>query len=78
MGPRPSLQIPETVLKQKNDMSGEFNYTKRYYDKVCDSELWWHCMPKSFNSGFGKNESSFFPYSINEAFICMLSCSCAV
>jgi hypothetical protein len=25
--------MPETVLKQKNDMSGESNYTKRYYDK---------------------------------------------
>jgi hypothetical protein len=65
MGPRPSLHIPETVLKQKNDMSGESNYTKRYYDRDVNSELRWHCMPKSFNSDFGKHESSsFFPYGI--------------
>ncbi len=30
----------------------------------CDSELWWHCMPKSFNSDFGKHESFFFPHTV--------------
>jgi hypothetical protein len=76
MGPRPSLQIPETVLKQKNDMSGESNYTKRYYDKDVTLSCGGIACPNHLIQTLEKMTVLFFPYRIYEAFICMLSCSC--